>query len=585
MEHAPDWLERGFHMAYYTVPDRLAAIEMVANAFEKLRVHVKRETKRFYWRDKHIGRPIRRITRQAGDLLQWLIMVESEHYERKQEEAGLQSATSMAIRYVKHLIQLTSAASSFHVNVALSRLLYNYTTAETQALYEMPTSRYPGSDEYRRVKNALMRRISQRFDSVVRATRTAHGEFRYQALANQDDWVNLVEECLTVFTPWSTVGSCSRFAGPNGNAIKLPVNRDIFQDDAEMSCCHLFIDPVCFKRLTEALSLDPPERRLALPQFYVKDENNPKKGGPVPELSSDERQAIIKRVSDTDVRRRLISPAVTRIVVDGAECTRFDMARERTAEIAVEDGAKLVEVWSHDVSGDLLLATFSIAYAGSCFAFSKAILSLRSGKLQMIVRPKPTIDDAARATITFEYQPSLLTLQLRTFHDFIEGLLRAIRQHALPSLVSLIIGIGVATVALRPHKTNTEGPFVNQTGTVVSYVLIPDDQRVRTANSDGSSDVALSEHRTIVDLELVADSLPHPAKYRADLKTLTEDNEILSETLYTHQTQERTRIALQVPAALLQANKYYTVHLSLIEPGGKEFQESARYSFRTVPGL
>src|SRR5438105_9258179 len=146
MEPGSDWLEKGFQMAYYTVPDRKTAIEIVSRSLEKLRVHVHREKKRYYWRDKHLERPIRRITRQAGDLLQWLIMVDSEPFERQEEQVSEPSTRDLAVRYVKHQLRLTSATSSFHVNVGLSRLLYSYKTSQTQAIYELVTRRYPGAD-------------------------------------------------------------------------------------------------------------------------------------------------------------------------------------------------------------------------------------------------------------------------------------------------------------------------------------------------------------------------------------------------------------------------------------------------------
>ena len=156
-------LQRGFELAYFLIPDRVTAIDILTRALEKIRARSRREMKRLYWRDKHAQRPVRRIARSDMDMLQWLIMFEAEQDERAQERAGSISSTGMTIRYIKHLIQITTALSSFYVNVGVSRLLHNYSTSEAQHVYEMLTSRFLGPDEYRRAKSALMDKLSERF--------------------------------------------------------------------------------------------------------------------------------------------------------------------------------------------------------------------------------------------------------------------------------------------------------------------------------------------------------------------------------------------------------------------------------------
>ena len=51
----------------------------------------------------------------------------------------------MVVRYIKHLVQITTGASSFHVNIGLNRLLRSYSTPEVQQFYELITERYPGA--------------------------------------------------------------------------------------------------------------------------------------------------------------------------------------------------------------------------------------------------------------------------------------------------------------------------------------------------------------------------------------------------------------------------------------------------------
>ena len=123
----------------------------------------------------------------------------------------------MAIRYIKHLIQITTALSSFYVNVGVTRLLHNYSTSEAQRAYEMLTSRFLGPDEYRRAKSALMDKMSERFAGFLKIARVDHGELRFETSDNQERWVDAVSDSLSVFTPWSTQGHCAQFVSVNGN--------------------------------------------------------------------------------------------------------------------------------------------------------------------------------------------------------------------------------------------------------------------------------------------------------------------------------------------------------------------------------
>ena len=210
-------LQRGFELAYFLIPDRVTAIDILTRALEKIRARSRREMKRLYWRDKHAERPVRRIARSDMDMLQWLIMFEAEQDERAQERAGSISSAGMAIRYIKHLIQITTALSSFYVNVGVSRLLHNYSTSEAQRVYEMLTSRFLGPDEYRRAKSALMDKMSERFAGFLKIARVDHGELRFETSDNQERWVDAVSDSLSVFTPWSTQGHCAQFVSVNGN--------------------------------------------------------------------------------------------------------------------------------------------------------------------------------------------------------------------------------------------------------------------------------------------------------------------------------------------------------------------------------
>jgi hypothetical protein len=81
---------------------------------------------------------------------------------------------------------------------------------------------------------------------------------------------------------------------------------------------------------------------------------------------------------------------------------------------------------------------------------------------------------------------------------------------------------------------------------------------------------------------LATPRLPTSATYRADLKTFTEKEDVFSATIYAHQTSAGSKVALHVPANLLQAGKYYTLYLWWLKPDGQP-TEVTRFTFQTVP--
>ena len=172
MNREEELLGRGFQLAYFVIPHRSLAIQILGDARSKLGVQRSREKKRVYWRDKYLKGKITRMAREDSDLLQWLIYFESEKYERQQEQTSPPPAEDMVVRYIKHLVEMTTAMSSFYVNIGLYRLLHDYSTAEVRRAYEWVSEHFAGDEEYRAVKGALINRLQERFERFLRTCRT-----------------------------------------------------------------------------------------------------------------------------------------------------------------------------------------------------------------------------------------------------------------------------------------------------------------------------------------------------------------------------------------------------------------------------
>lgn len=576
-------LQRGFELAYFIIPDRSSALEILVRALDRVRVRSHRELKRLYWRDKHSQRPVRRIARSDVDLLQWLIMFESEKDEKTQEGAGNVPSRSMAVRYVKHLVQITTALSSFYVNVGLSRLLHSYSTPEAQRVYELLTARFLGADEYRRAKSALMDKMNHRFSGLLTVVRVEHGELRFEAAHDQEKWRKVVADSLSAFAPWSTHGRCTEFTTVNGGNSKSTVavkSPDRNQNEVEMGCCHILIEPSCYGRLIEELGFDSPDRKLAVPRFVMPErsdqsDDNINQSTRPPGLSQEDLDHIERRLAATDARRRHINPRTVTIAIDGIEHTRLDLTQKAQVEIGLEVGASLIEIRGRDDRGELLLATHVISYANDAFESTTASATLRRGKLKFGVTPIATLGQGSpRAILTLNYQPKLQLTRPSVAWQRIKASGKTIRAYALAALVTGVVGWAVAG-AFYAHKIrvleqqlqqahrNPQQVLPTAARAILSYRLTPDDQTVRGGGTSGVPEISLLPHPSAISLELpLRKAAPQAESYSAELKTFAGDQTLITQNfLPATTTDSGPVIELVVPADLLKVGTYYTVLL------------------------
>jgi hypothetical protein len=551
--------------------------------------------KRLYWRDKHAERPLRRIARSDLDMLQWLIMLEAEKDERTQERAGNASLRNMAIRYIKHLVQITTTYSSFYVNVGLTRLLYNYSTAEAQRIYEMLTSRYLGPDEYRRVKSDLLDKMSQRFADFLKIERVERGELRFETSDDQQRWAEVVSDCLTTFTPWSTQGRCSQFSTANSGNTKLAsfnkaANSD--QNEMELRCCHILIEPACYSGLLKEMAFDPPDTRLALPRFVMTEKqetsgDNGTQPRRPPELSQEDLDEIQRRLAATDTRRRNINPRNVMIVIDGVEHSQLDLTQKRQLQIEVRAGASLIEIRAEDDSGDLILATHFLTYADNAFEFSRSTAVLSKGRLKFGVTPVAKLgQEPPRAILSLNYLPKFHLPWLSTAWRGFRNSGRPIRWYALTGVAMVLIGWGVTGVfyarkiklleqQLQQVQRNQQQLSPTAARAIISYKLTRDDQRVRGAETAGIPEIALLRSPA-VSLVLPLSGTEEARTYSAEVKTFSGDRTLLTQNfLQATRTDAGPVVEIVIPADLLKVYTYYTVHL-------RSSDTTDRFTFKVV---
>jgi len=386
-------LNKAYRLAYFLHQEKGTAVRIVADATLKLNVAMAVQSKRLYYIP--VGRFSRGESRRTDGirnkalfsdlhLLQRLVYVESEPYERQKERAaqvappGVRAVGDPAneedllVYFIKHLVRITTKRNAFYVTLGVSRLLHSYSTLETMEIYNAvigEPERVKDDYYYRSRKAVLMQEMGQRFGQLIRACRQRRGEERFETQQGSYELRLLVRECLRLFTPWDTQCQVPSDFDPFKSIIaSLTSKSSADENEVEVNRIHAILHPECFEKLVAAFDYRPPEERMELPRFFSEDTNDqspPRQRSAPAELDADEL-AEINHLLDEESgrRRRASSTAVVRIVIDGIERARLNPAEQSSISFSAEEDAELIEVKTTDLHGELLLATHLLASFG-----------------------------------------------------------------------------------------------------------------------------------------------------------------------------------------------------------------------------
>jgi hypothetical protein len=496
----------------------------------------------------------------------------------------------MVVRYVKHLAQVTTVSSSFHVNVGFNRLLRNYSTPEVQQVYELATERYPAAEEYRKAKGKLLNQLAARFEHFVRIRKAQYGELQFETHEQHQGWSALIEQCLELFSPWSSHQGCFQetASGPRGRTGRESRG----PDRLETNRCHWFMHSTCYGRLVTQLGFDPPRERLSVPRFLHHDSGDPgsnpnsleRRTAP---LSSDDTRMLRERVSAVD-QDAAIALAPLRIVAHGAVLATLDPARDQRRRFEIEEGTQLLEVRSSEAEGDRILATHWIDYGEDHRILAgEYTVGLQSGR-QLSFNVAPANESGAVVTVE---SGSTATVRAGLF-NFQGGLLRPM----LASVVLVAVGGLVASAYFAPRISQDRALIGQMTEEVAAqkatittlqrlpkevipsiarYAFSSEAPNLRGAGNPGEPLVAFSPGQSLVILELPADG-DERSTYRVTLRTFPEQQERLSETaLQPVKNGSRRVVEFTLPAALVEGNGHYLLDLTRI--GGSA--DTRRYVF------
>ena len=421
-------IARAFQLAYFIHGDKETALNIATEAFAKLEVAAAAQDKRLYYTPT--GRAARaerfRTKVSVGELhlLQRLVYVESEPYERPAEQSPngkFPDEEDMLIYFIKHLVRITVRRNSFYVTLGLSRLLHNYSTAETMEMYNVlvqDPGRVRDDYYYRSRKGRLMKELKERFGDRLRVTRGARGEERFQTDDTPGRHAELARECLQEFTPWSTDCAIPADLDPLAEEIRNLAfdGSDPDREHAiEVNRFHAALHPDCFAHLAAGLKFASPAERLSTPYFCMakdinhdQDRKPPRRSRRAPQLDEAELNAIKNALAERSSRRKTVAAGLLRVIVDGSERARLDLNRASRVRFETQECDELIEVRSAD---GILLATHLLSQddLSEAAPHERSSIVLESGQRISFSTVKNADGETAGATIDLSYRETRLS--------------------------------------------------------------------------------------------------------------------------------------------------------------------------------
>lgn len=404
--HIDEWLDKAFRLAYFLHGDRETAQEIAVGAMNKLETASNAQFKRLYYtptgRAENSRASRSRVSLNDLQLLQRLVFIESENFEREREKSEKICEASLLKFFVKHLVRISLKRNSFYVTLGVSRILHNYGTADAMEIYNVVVQdpdRVHDDYYYRSRKGVLMKELRARFGYLLETVKGNRGEERFCSKTETENLPEIALECLGFFTPWNSICAVPDKFNPFDDVIK-PFYFDKDDPDAEhrieVNRIHATLHPHCFARLTDALNLPAPTEKMEIPKFMLtsnqtnfSDDNdwrNP------PNLETDELQTIKDTLAAQAESRKALTAGFLRVLADGYEQARVNLAETGSAKFNLDGGAELIEIYGTDKTGETLLATHLLSFDNPANDKQSQTIRLEGGQA-ITFDVVPTLDE------------------------------------------------------------------------------------------------------------------------------------------------------------------------------------------------
>lgn len=468
-----DQMNRVCHLVCVILGERAASIEVVKKVAEgwyhEVREQRRRPTSRVRMRDRlKIWKDYREGFNQKlimnNELaLQFLSLKLCEPTEKDQEREHLNGGPMLVesyfvIRYIKHLLYRTLPHRSFHVTVGLCRLLYDFEKGETSEIYEELTvgslvhdsglrettesneeikrddQLYKDEQQYKEWRLKLMGLLQMRFNNFkhgekhhfITIVQGSHGKKLFITHPDQSQFTELVKHCLDLFTPWKTSHLIPAGFKPDEfdyTPFRFKGKDQDQESPVEENRMHALIDPQCFTAFCVGYGLGSPISRLAVPYFNLPNDKGSSNPPPVmpppnfnpPPLTPAEAFEIADYLIQRDERRAKSRPRTLSIEIEGIERARLRLAEGSSVRLTLDEDDDLIQVYSDDEGGKLLLASLLLSSSGALRAAEpwKGSTLLPGGReISIIVDPsREHLGEATGALVDITYKERLFSVE------------------------------------------------------------------------------------------------------------------------------------------------------------------------------
>lgn len=406
---------------------------------------------------------------------------------------GLQvDERTMIVRYISEIVSDSLNRDSFYLAIGLLRILFNYETEEVRKVCEVLIQNpdVPDADSCRRKKSGLMKKLQERFNGSLEIIEVGgQREQRFRAHVDSSRFIELVQECLNIFTPRKP--GCfhlpPQFDPLNHVIAQLQNPNGHKSHSLERLRMHMLIHPPCLEPILNSLKFLAHARRLEIPLFQINNEGSVPpsndSSGPNPN-PAENLQCLEDECRQQQKRRERISPDEIRVLVDNVERGVMKLNEPQRLKIELEDGEGIIEFSGQDKQGRLCLGLHFLSWDSNEITEEPEVYRLAINRGRMvrfdITYLKDADGDAVGAVIDCAYQASSIWSRawregLKLAHEITEsakiGWVRNRISALVPSFISLefahIFGLpnyaGPSSLVL-PFKYSANQSSVSQSG-------------------------------------------------------------------------------------------------------------------------
>lgn len=358
-----------YHLAWFIHRDKSLALKIVKESIDSLEAFARLQDKRRKKAPQQ--REVRnQVLLSDRHLLQLLVYLKSERYEKEQEQSAAAAALSeedMIVRFIEYLAGFAFYHNPFYAALGIASVLHCYTTTEAMAMHDWADpERTREETHWYGCRRTLLEGLGRRFGQRLRMERNVRGEMWFRTQDFPERHAEMIAQWLRLLAPWGTKHIIPQHFDPSSDLLH-ELNFQSADHDCEMQVeinrLHAFLDPCCFERLVANFGFGQPAQHLALPRFFLTAgaEDEPPRGNRTqpPDLNLEDLVAAGEWLAEQKHRRKRAAASRLEVVVDGVRRAEWELLQVSQVRVDVGPEDRLLEIIAP--AENLLLASCLLA--------------------------------------------------------------------------------------------------------------------------------------------------------------------------------------------------------------------------------